>query len=57
MFAVTLTALGMLIYTNFVADNYTLSVISILLFTLAVLLGIKAYSVLINGKELSNETV
>lgn len=56
MFAVTLTALGMLIYTNFIASNYTLSVISILLFTLAVLLGIKAYGVLINGKELSNET-
>lgn len=56
MFAVTLTALGMLIYTNFIASNYTLSVISILLFTLAVLLGRKAYSVLINGKELSNET-
>lgn len=55
MFAVTLTALGMLIYTNFIASNYTLSVISILLFTLAVLLGMKAYSVLINGKELSNE--
>lgn len=55
MFAVTLTALGMLIYTNFIASNYTLSVISILLFTLAVLLGIKAYSVLINGKELSNK--
>lgn len=56
MFTVTLTALGMLIYTNFIASNYTLSVISILLFTLAVLLGIKAYGVLINGKELSNET-
>lgn len=55
MFAVTLTALGMLIYTNFIATNYTLSVISILLFTLAVMLGSKAYSVLINGKQLSNE--
>ena len=42
MFAVTLTALGMLIYTNFTATNYTLSIISVLLFTLAVLLGIKA---------------
>ena len=57
MFAVTLTALVMLIYTNFVAANYTLSIISILLFTLAVLLGIKAYSVLSNGKELIKETV
>jgi carbon starvation protein len=55
MFAVTLTALGMLIYTNFIATNYTLSIISILLFTLAVLLGLKAYSVLTNGKELRNE--
>jgi carbon starvation protein len=57
MFAVTLTALGMLIYTNFIATNYTLAVISILLFTLAVLLGIKAYGVLTNGKQLIKETV
>ena len=57
MFAVTLTALGMLIYTNFIATNYTLSIISILLFTLAVLLGIKAYNVLSNGKELIKESV
>jgi carbon starvation protein len=57
MFAVTLTALGMLIYTNFVATNYALSIISILLFTLAVLLGIKAYTVLTNGKELIKESV
>lgn len=57
MFAVTLTALGMLIYTNFIATNYTLSIISILLFTLAVLLGIKAYGVLTNGKELIKETI
>lgn len=57
MFAVTLTALGMLIYTNFVATNYTLSIISVLLFTLAVLLGIKAYIVLTNGKELIKETI
>ncbi len=57
MFAVTLTALGMLIYTNFIATNYTLSIISVLLFTLAVLLGIKAYIVLTNGKELIKETI
>lgn len=57
MFAVTLTALAMLIYTNFIASNYTLSVISILLFTLAVLLGIKAYGVLTNGRELIKETI
>jgi carbon starvation protein len=55
MFAVTLTALGMLIYTNFISTNYTLSIISILLFILAVLLGIKSYSILSNGKELSKE--
>jgi len=57
MFAVTLTALGMLIYTNFVATNYILSIISVLLFTLAVLLGIKAYTVLTSGKELIKESV
>ncbi|QQS37701.1 MAG: carbon starvation protein A [Ignavibacteriales bacterium] len=52
MFAVTLTALGMLIYTNFIVSNYTLSIISILLFTLAILLGLKAYTILKNRKEL-----
>ena len=57
MFAVTLTALVMLIYTNIIATNYTLSIISILLFILAVLLGIKAYGVLTNGKELIKESV
>ena len=57
MFAVTLTALGTLIYQNFLIDNYTLSIISILLFILAVLLGIKAYNVLMNGRELSKETI
>ena len=57
MFAVTLTALGMLIYTNFIATNYTLSIISILLFVLAILLGIKAYGVLTNGKQLIKETI
>lgn len=49
MFAVTLTALGMLAYQNFLINNYTLSVISILLFSLSVMLGIKAYEVLTNG--------
>jgi hypothetical protein len=51
MFTVTLTALVMLIYTNFIATNYTLVIISILLFTLAVMLGVKAYSVLVIGKN------
>ena len=51
MFAVTLTALVMLFYTNLVDyHNYTLSVISILLTVLAVMLGVKAYQVLLNGK-------
>ncbi len=57
MFTVTLTALGMLIYQNFIIDNYTFSIISVLLFTLAILLGIKAYSVLVNGKKLVSETI
>jgi len=57
MFAVTLTALGMLIYNNIIIDNYTLSIISVLLFTLAVLLGIKAYNVLFNRGELSKEVI
>jgi carbon starvation protein len=57
MFAVTLTALAMLIYTNFIGANYILAIISFLLFTLAVLLGIKAYSVLTNGKEIIKETL
>lgn len=57
MFAVTLTSLGMLIYTNFIGTNYTLAVISALLFALAVLLGIKSYGVLTNNKEIIKETV
>ncbi len=52
MFTVTLTALGMLIYQNFLINNYTLSIISVLLFTLAVLLGVKAYGVLVNGRNI-----
>lgn len=55
MFSVTLTALGMLIYTNFVAQNFVLSFISSLLFILAVLLGIKAYQVIVNGRKESSE--
>ncbi len=50
MFSVTLTALGMLVYSNFVTEHYTLSFISILLFVLAVSLGIKAYQILTNSK-------
>lgn len=46
MFSVTLTALGMLIYQNFIGRNFTLAIISTLLFILSVILGIKAYGVL-----------
>ncbi|MCJ7553037.1 MAG: carbon starvation protein A, partial [Ignavibacteriaceae bacterium] len=56
MFTVTLTALGMLIYQNFLINNYTLSIISVLLFTLAVLLGVKAYGVLVNGRNIKEVT-
>jgi carbon starvation protein len=50
MFSVTLTALAMLAYQNIGLSNYTLAVISVLLFSLAVMLGLKAYNVLINGR-------
>lgn len=56
MFAVTLTALGTLVYQNFLVDNYVLAVISILLFALSVLLGVKAYSALRNGIEAIQES-
>lgn len=46
MFAVTLTSLGMLAVTNFNSANYLLSVISLLLFLLAISLGVKTYNVL-----------
>ena len=50
MFSVTLTALGMLIYTNTIGGNYLLAIISFLLFILAISIGFKAYSILVNGK-------
>ncbi len=53
MFAVTLTALGTLIYQNFIINNYSLAIISVLLFALSVMLGVKAYGALMNGKQLS----
>ena len=53
MFAVTLTALGMLIYQNLFLSNYTLSVISILLFSLSIILAINAYSVLYGKKSVN----
>ncbi|MCX7875890.1 MAG: carbon starvation protein A [Melioribacteraceae bacterium] len=46
MFLVTLTALGMLIYQNLIINNFLLAIIAILLFILAVMLGVKAYNVL-----------
>ncbi len=59
MFGVTLTALGMLFYTNISNDNYVLSFISVLLFLLAILLGIKSYLVLLHKrpKELKEELI
>lgn len=54
MFAVTLTALGTLVYQNFIINNYTLAVISTLLFALSIMLGVKAFGVLINGKQVLN---
>lgn len=54
MFAVTLTALGTLVYQNFIINNYTLAVISTLLFALSIMLGVKAFGVLMNGKQLLN---
>lgn len=50
MFVVTMTALAMLFYTNISNGHYILSFISVLLFLLAVLLGIKAYTVLVHKK-------
>ncbi len=55
MFGVTLTALGMLIFTNMKQENYVLTLISFLLFILAILLGIKAYKVLSGNKLQMNE--
>jgi carbon starvation protein len=49
MFAVTLTSLAMLAITNFNSAHYLLSVISLLLFLLAVSLGVKTYNVLIKN--------
>lgn len=51
MFCVTMTALVMLFYTNITSSNFVLSFISVLLFLLAVMLGIKAYTVLIHYKS------
>lgn len=53
MFAVTLTALGTLIYQNFIINNYSLAIISALLFALSIMLGFKAYGALMNGNQLS----
>jgi carbon starvation protein len=52
MFAVTLTALVTLFYTNIINNNYILSIISVLLFVLALILVFQAYKALkLNGKE------
>lgn len=54
MFAVTLTALAMLIYQNFLSTNYTLSFISSLLFILSIILAVNAYNVLSSQKSVTN---
>lgn len=46
MFAVTLTSLLMLFYNNLISKNYVLSIISLILFLLAVTLAIQASQVL-----------
>lgn len=46
MFSVTLTSLLMLFYTNLLAHNYTLSLISLILFVLAISLAMQAFQVL-----------
>lgn len=54
MFAVTLTALATLFYTNIINNNYILSLISVLLFILALILVYQAYQVL---RKNNNETI
>ncbi len=51
MFAVTLTALSTLFYTNIINNNYVLSLISVLLFVLALILVYQSYQVLRNNKN------
>ena len=46
MFIITLTALVLFVYSNLMGSNYTLSVISILLFILAVVLAFQAFKVI-----------
>lgn len=53
MFAVTLTALGTLIFQNYLLNNFALAVISLLLFALSLLLGFRAYKVLTNNQNLT----
>ncbi|HOI31014.1 MAG TPA: carbon starvation protein A [Melioribacteraceae bacterium] len=54
MFAVTLTALATLFYTNINSNNYVLSLISVLLFVLALILVYQAYMVL---RKNNSETI
>ncbi|AFN75452.1 carbon starvation protein CstA [Melioribacter roseus P3M-2] len=51
MFAVTLSALAMLFYNNFLINNYLLSIVSIFLFVLAVMLAWQAFTVLRTNTE------
>jgi carbon starvation protein len=51
MFAVTLTALVSLFYSNIIKNNFILSIISLLLFVLALILVVQAYQVLRNNRK------
>ena len=51
MFLVTLTALATLIYSNTMQSNFSLTIIAIVLFVLAIILGYQAYKVLRNKEK------
>lgn len=60
MFSFTLTALVMLFYNNiFVHPHYALAIISLILFILAIVLGIKSYPLIVNNgtKEIKEKLV
>jgi len=51
MLVVTLTALVLLIRSNFIAKNYLLVVFPVLLFILAIILAVEGYSIIFGKKE------
>ena len=60
MFSFTLTALVMLFYNNiFVHPHYALAIISLILFILAIVLGLKSYPLIVNNgpKEIKEKLV